>query len=130
MYYPEKLPTALAAMPALLELELHGVGYLSKTLERELSVAPQPAFRSLTSLTLSGDENAVCSAPEPALYSWLGWVLPAATQLQKLCLFCDFTNAGDSSVLSWMPCILCCWSHERSAAQHHSIEIASKPGCI
>ena len=99
MFYPEELPTALASMPALLELELHGIGCMAdplETLERELSLAPLPAFTRLTSLTLAGDEHAVCSKPGPALYLWLGWVLPAATQLRRLCLSCDFSYAGDS----------------------------------
>lgn len=98
MFCPKKLPTALAAMPVLLELELHGVSCMSEpdALKRELSSALQPAFASLTSLTMSGDEDAVCSKPGPALHAWLGWVLPAATQLRRLCLSCDFTNAGDS----------------------------------
>ena len=97
LFYPEALPAALAAMSALLELELHGIGYMSKTLKRELSAAPQPAFAGLTSLTLYGDEDAVCRKPGPALYLWLGWVLPAATQLRRLRLSCDFGYAGERS---------------------------------
>lgn len=88
---------ALAAMPALVELELHGIGYMSEALELELSAAPQPAFAGLTSLTFYGDEDAVCRKPGPALYLWLGWVLPTATQLRKLCLSCDFYYAGEPS---------------------------------
>ena len=104
-FYPKALPAALAAMPALLELEFHGIGFMSEALERELSAAPQPAFAGLTSLTLYGDEDAVCSKRGPALYLWLGWVLPAATQLRRLCLSCDFSYAGDFPFLPGRPCL-------------------------
>lgn len=93
-FYPQKLPRALAAMPALLELELHGVGCMSEALTHELSIAPQPSFTGLTSLTLADDEVAVFTGPAPALCSWLRWVLPAATQLRKLCVSSNH-SAGD-----------------------------------
>jgi len=51
---------------------------------QDLSLAPQPAFPHLTSLKMSHGGALLPSAPTPALYLWLSWALPAATQLRKL----------------------------------------------
>ncbi len=142
MFWPEQLPTTLAVMPALLELEFHGIGCMSEALEHELAVAPLPALTSLTALTVSGDEDAVCGKPGtpdwrpavtvPALYSWLGWVLPAASQLRRLRLSCDFTAAG-KSLPFWMRPILTLQlmrPHHCTNARTAPARFASKPGCF
>lgn len=83
------LPADLTAMPALAELELHGVSYMSPTHERELCSARHLAFARLTSLVMSCNERSLTAQPVPALYLWLTWALPAATQLRKLSISCD-----------------------------------------
>jgi len=81
-YYPRRLPRALAAMPALRELELNGVDCLSAAPEQELSAAARPALSALTSLSVSIEADSRFAAT--ALYLWLRWALPAAVQLRKL----------------------------------------------
>ena len=98
--YPTDLPTALAAMPALRELELHGVDCLSSAPEQELPAAPQPAFSNLTSLSMSYETDSGSAAT--ALYLWLCWALPTAPQLRKL----SVSSAGNPSN-GIFPSIMC-----------------------
>jgi len=71
------------------------VDYLSAAPEQELSAAQQPVFSRLTSLTLSCDGRSFeVRRPGPALWPWLGWVLPAAPQLQKLSVSSDTLFSG------------------------------------
>ena len=81
-YRPRRVPQALAAMPALIELELVGPSFLSAAPEQELAAAPQPAFARLTSLNMSYERDS--SEEATALYLWLRWALLAAPQLRKL----------------------------------------------
>ncbi len=81
-YYPRDLPTALSLMPALRELELHEVDCLGSAPGRELLADPRPVLSSLTSLSMSCETKSRAAAT--ALYLWLRWALPAATQLRKL----------------------------------------------
>ena len=81
-YRPRRVPKALSAMPALIELELVGPSFLSAAPERELAAAPQPAFARLTSLSMSYERDSRSEAT--ALYLWLRWAMPAAPQLRKL----------------------------------------------
>ncbi len=69
-------------MPALTELELLGVEFMSAAPEQELAAASQPAFSRLTALTVSCEAD--FGAEAAALYLWLRWLLPAAPQLRKL----------------------------------------------
>ena len=72
-------------MPALRELELHGLERMSSDAERDLFVAPQPALTSLTSLSVSCETKSHDAAR--ALYLWLRWMVPAAPQLRKLTVY-------------------------------------------
>ena len=97
--YPTNLPTGLAAMPALCELELHEVDCLSSAPVRELLAAPQSVFSSLTSLSMSLVTESHSAAT--ALYLWLRWALPAAMQLRKLSV-----DGGGGCIEG--PFFLCC----------------------
>ena len=90
-YLPRHLPKAISTMPALRKLELDGVDCLSAAPEQDLSAAPQPALHSLTLLSMLCEMLSRSNAI--ALYLWLRWALPAATQLRKL----SVTGEGEPS---------------------------------
>ena len=100
-------------MPALRELELRDVGWLSEAHERELSAAAPPTFSRLTSLSMACDETSLRHDVAPALYLWLGWALHAATQLRVLSLTADWPLAGQSRPSCCPRCLACSWSASR-----------------
>ena len=107
------LPAALTAMPALRELELHGVSYMSADHEQELSVATAAGIAT-PYVALSCDERSLSEEPAPVLYMWLAWALPAATQLRKLSVSCG-------PIREWEGDVPPCWTIGRSPVSHVSV---------